>query len=248
MIMSNYSPDNLRKLVIFEILSGWGVLAPFALGLTVAIGSWALSLGSAVTAFGLILSLISGGVFATKLLNPKAIEERILNRLKKEQDQKHRQELKELRESLAWDGIPDTERILNDLVALRSSLSECETIDNVRAVGPVIQAIESLYSDALKSLRRQLHLGASMRKVSIPDARQALQDQRNQIVEDLRSSVEEIARVVADLQVMSDSADNDLSEHRRNLTDRMEIVSNVQRQMNRWQNGVDLDELEQIVA
>tara|TARA_B100001778_G_scaffold330827_2_gene334049 strand:- start:14363 stop:15127 length:765 start_codon:yes stop_codon:yes gene_type:complete len=251
-----YSYRNLKKRVAFEILTGWLVLAPLAIGLTLLIGTWALSFAASglMAAVGGLLTLVSGAVWLTQFFgNREPVEQRVIAKLKAEEEAEDRARLDELDARLQVDGDPRTENALRDLRQLRRTMHSLDLSADLIAADSIIEGIDELYDDSIKGLEKSLALSKTLRGLSTSEARSAIESQRDKIIGGIQQSIVEIGTVIGDLQVLAVSGDNDSqSELRGRLSEQMETVKTVHQRMQRWQAGdfseIETDDLNQTVV
>lgn len=235
-----YSYKNLKRKVAFEILTSWLVMSPLAIGLTILIGVWAVSFsGSGLwMAIGALLTLVSGAIWVTRFFGgSKTIEERVLGKIKAEIEREDRKRLDSLDARLVADGDGRTEFALRDLRNLRQAMLACETTDSLIACSDVIESIEALFDDSVKALDKSLSLSYTINSISTYEARANLMEHREKIIEGVQKSIIEIGKIVGDLQVLASSGYNNQDELRGQLSDKMEVVSQVHQQMTRWEAG-----------
>lgn len=233
----SYLYKDLKKKVALEILSGFSFLIPALGGLSLLIAAWAFSIGP-LALLGVLGFLASGAVAATRfLLNGKSIEERVIEKIKREVASKDRAKLDELHVRLSNDGDYRTETALKDLRNLRVSLHNCETRDNIIGAAETINLVEQMFNQTIVSLERTLALRTTISRLSNKEAREQLVDQREEIIDNIEKSIVEVGKVVGSLQVLANSDISEQAALRDELAESMKVVKQVHKSMTNWQQG-----------
>ena len=233
------SSSEIRKRVLLQIASSPAVLAPFGLGMTAALGAWAVDFSHAgITMFaGLAGLLISGGLFFSKwFVSGAKTAETVLREVEQEQDQQHQKALDALERTLERaDNDPRPEAALRDLRALLKSFHDLDTQTNSSwsILVDIHVQMDSLFQHCLRLLHKTHDLWTTASMLSTQEARKPVLDQREQIIKDVQDCVKQVSHTLVTIQQThdQDTAATHLQEMRRDLDESLDVARRVEQRM-----------------
>lgn len=175
-------------------------------------------------------------------MNPK-----VLSEMQQETQRERKRMLDELELKLIADGDARTEQCLRDLRALAKAFREGHTWSNalnVSSAFDILAGVEQLFNRCVASLERTLALGATAQDLTTPEAREPVLAQREEIIEDVGKSIQQLARILAGIQHIGTGdvqGDSDLNRIREELEQSLEVARMVQKRMRSLDRQIDVD-------
>ncbi|MCX8036160.1 MAG: hypothetical protein N3D11_03705 [Candidatus Sumerlaeia bacterium] len=230
----------IKKRVLWQLLSSPLTLGPVLVGATVLAALWTFGLRSGVAAFGGIAAILAGiGVFFTRLfLSSEALIRKTLARIQKEAREQHEKALDVLEKELrATADDRRDETCLRDLRALMKAFEESrqwsETL-NPRLTFDILGGVGQLFDSCVRSLRKALELWRTAERMSTREARVPILEQRRRIIEDVQKSVTQLGHLLAGVQSLdadSEAGDSELARIRAELDQSLEVARRVEQRM-----------------
>jgi hypothetical protein len=236
----NY-PDTewLRARVVEEIFyKPVNFLLPMFVGLPLAIGPWALGQASPLITFsGVLTCLLSLGAYATKVsLNwgdEERLRQRVLDRHARETEKALREKLERLRRDLVADGDQRSEKLFDQLISLQETLrSQAESGLTGVDQAEIFARVEELVEASLTHLEDSAQLMAKAGKASTQNIKSHLLEQREQLLEETRKSIEALDRILAAfLANQKQETSSETARIREELELQLEISERVKEQL-----------------
>ena len=234
----------LRKKVLLGLLSSPLTLVPLLAGATLLGGAFALGRSAGMMLFsGLACVLGAAGVFLSRLLlgsekhTQKAVEE-----LQKEAAADHERRLDDLDRRLAVDQDPRTEATLRDLRAFEKAFRDGGTWMaklNATSAFDIVNGVQELFEGCVKSLETSLELYNTAQSLRTPAARKPLLERREEIVQDVQKSTEQLSRILVSIQTLAadEGSEAGLAQVRTELDESMAVAKKVEERMRSWQQS-----------
>ena len=236
----------LRQRVLLELVASKLTLLPILGGLTVLLGQWAVDSSNGLVTFAALgCILISLGIFFTRIfVGSEKITQAILAQLQQETKAAREQALDQLDEKLRQDGDPRTEKFLRDLRELIASFHAGYAWTKDSAVPitlGIMSGVEELFEGCVKSLERSWDLWQTADRMSTPEARQPLLEQRKRILADVQHSIKKLGQILAEMARLSVDQDTseDLQRISAELDQELEIARSVDARMHQEFGSVD---------
>jgi len=167
---------------------------------------WPVPLFIGVTSF----VAAAASVVLTGLFRGKEMTQDVYDKFNEETLQRARNDLNRLGESLTQDGDSRTEGYLSDLRTLVDSIhthTKWQASINDVAVGEIKNGIDQLFEGCLSSLRQSLELYKTADKVAMPQAKEALLSERENLLENVAISVVRLGKLASELRVLGTQTD-----------------------------------------
>ena len=195
----------LRNRVLLDLAtSGW-TLAPAVAGATLLVAAAAVAAPAtaAVTAFaGLATVLAAGGAAVTRwVYGGERIVERAMRREADAEHARREAALDDLDLRLTADGDDRTQHALRRLRNLHGRLWDRDA--EVPPPAEVVQQAQELFRFAVQALERTLSFQSTAGTLATRDARLAVSQSRERLVAEVEQSVEQLARTLDQLQLLS---------------------------------------------
>ena len=237
----SYDRDSIKKKLMWEVITSWTVLGPFAIGATILLFAWGLSLKGLVAGLiGAAFIAVSFGIFL-KQMTSNGVKQRVIDKLKLHAEREERIRLDELDSRLANDRDPRTQSLLRNMRRLRQTFSSCSNDQTcARAAGSIIAGVEDLFADSVRALETTLTLKATADSLIGSEAKQPILERRERLIADVEITVNEMSNIISGLQVISVTGDNDLDaadELRSSLSDKLVAIRRTQEEMAELQVG-----------
>ncbi|MBN1880268.1 hypothetical protein JW823_09185 [bacterium] len=239
-----------RKYIQRLIASPWTLL-PFVAGVTDLLFLWALDINSGPAVFAGIAAILGSiGVFFTRMLTTQeSLGRDVMLSLEKEALRIREKSLDDLDKRLATDGDPRTETCLRDLRTLarafdhnpewRNSLNQSSAMD-------VLSGVEQLFTQCVASLEKSLELWYTSRQMKTEQARAPIVEQRENIIRDVTQSIQDLGRLLADIQILDinrSTHESELKRIRSELNQSLEVAKSVKDRMNRLDEELDVNRI-----
>ncbi len=237
----------LRQKIVIDLASRPVTLIPGLIGITLLLGLWTISMWNpiAVTVATFCL-LAAAGTFLTGFFGSAGskVAKKVAADLREDLVKHEQDALDELDEQLTKDRDPRTQALLRDLRALVIRFKEGSTDEiNATISFDIITSVDELFKDSIRLLRKTLELYETAKEISTSSAKRTILDKRTRIIEDVRASVDQLGKILADIQVMEIGDNSQQGEIRRQLADSLQIAKDVKAEMAAW----DRDELKDLV-
>jgi putative alpha-1,2-mannosidase len=203
-----------------------------ALGVSLLLGS---PTGMFAGTAGLLVGL---GIAATRgLLSVEQITEEARRGLLKRQEEKHRDEMKQLEASLVLDGDPRTETSLRQLCEHYELFQEQAAAGRLTASGyQVTQQVEQLFQACINQLRRSHELWEQAHGLRGETRADALEE-REEIVVEVAATTEQVLRAVQHFRRMKEQSGEDELHHlREELDESLRVARLVEERMAAWED------------
>jgi hypothetical protein len=232
--------QNFRKRVLMRLLSSPMTLLPTVGGATLLMGAWAMGRTTGMILFAGVVAVLGGvGTFLSRLLmGGGRVADDVARRIEQEAETEREQALDGLGERLATDGDPRTEAALNDLRVLANSVQGRKDWGNVnaRSAFDLSYGVDELFSTCVRYLEKTLELKETADRVTTPSVRQAILQEREQLVADVQKSTEHIGELLGKMErfAVSGGTHTDLARVREELDANLELARQVEERMATW--------------
>jgi hypothetical protein len=238
---------SLRKRVLRKLLSSPGVLFLFLAGVTDLAVLWGFNIDSGLGVFaGLACILGAAGYFLSKwLLGGDKLAKEVIEEMKEEAREKNERDLDELEKRLCEDGDPRTEKNLRDLRELTRAFHESREGSlslSSKASFEILSGVEQLFGRCVLSLEKTLQLWHTAQRMSRPEAREPILDQRERIIEDVDKSIRQMGKLLAEIQCLGiekNSEESELARIRKELNQSLEVAKKVEERMQSLDREID---------
>jgi len=210
---------------------------------------WTFSINSPLAIFAGIVSILgSFGIFMTRLLSgSESVGKRVLKELEEEAVSDRERALDDLDHKLAADDDPRTEKSLRDLRTLAHAFQEDQawlSALNTRSTFDILAGVEQLFTRCVLSLEKTLKLWYTARDMTSLEAREAILNLRERIIEDVSKSTIQLGRILAGIQsisVQDGDDDSELAHIRAELDRSLEVAKMVEKRMQSLDRELDID-------
>jgi hypothetical protein len=240
--------DDVQKRVLMRLAASPVVLAPAMIGFMSMVSAWAFNLKNVgLFVFGGIAGMLIGaGAFVSKLLlSGKSTAQRVLTELEQEQHIAHQKELDHLEQILIdSDRDPRPEEALQDLRALVATFESLEKNAPSAQWSILVDVrlqVESLFSHSVRLLEQTHRLWETAEKLSSEVAKQPVLEQREQIIHEIQSCVQQLSHSLVSLQKLGhvEASTIDLQKMRQELDASLEVARKVEARMQDWSLDVE---------
>ncbi|MFH2002699.1 MAG: hypothetical protein ABIK28_23715 [Planctomycetota bacterium] len=240
-------PSSFRSRFLLKLLSSPWTLGPLLAGITTLMVVWTFNIRSGLAIFAGLLGVLGAiGVFFTRLfLGSATLGKETLETMKQEAQAQREEKLDALDEQLSADGDVRTEKCLRDLRALARAFHQEEVWPermNARSIFDVLQGVEQLFNRSVQLFEKTLVLWRIASNMTTEEARRPILEQRERIIEDIRESIKELGRILAEIQTLGTgggSEDTLLSHIRVELDQSLEVAKRVETRMNSLDREMD---------
>ncbi len=223
----------LRQRVLLDLLVSKWTLIPGGAGLTILFILFAVSSLWPLGIFLGVLGVIAGGgSFLSRLImGDDAANKRSIKALTQEANKEKDAGLDELDAALITDRDDRTQTMLRDLRSLVVAFKEGGSWTEQPNLFDITASVDDLFDEAVRMLQKSLALYKTAKRVRTDSARAKIFEQRDLIIDDVQTSLDELGRILADIQVM-DISDNSAQERiRQELSDSLDVAKAVQSRM-----------------
>ena len=182
--------------------------------------------------------LVGVGVVATRwILAFEKMTEEARRRVLSREEEKHREEMKQLEASLVLDGDARTETCLRQLCEHYDVFQEKAAGGKLTSSGyQVTRQVEHLFQACIDQLRRSHELWEQAHGFR-GDERAAVLDEREGIVSEVASTTEQVVRAVQHFRQMKEqTGGSDLRLLREELDESLRVARRVEERMAAWEN------------
>lgn len=235
-------PDakTVRNKVWLRLLGSPLTVVPFLCGVTAWSTSWTFDWNVGLGSFiGLAGLLGSAGVFLTRfLLGGEKLAGEVMAELEREALQAQQKVLDQLDHRLATsDEDPRPETALRDLRALLKAYEETASGASALHLSSVIDIhsrVREVFDQCVVSLEKTIKLWETARKLSTPEARKPILEQREQIIADIQASIKQLSDTLVGLQTLGQghSSTAALERLRGELDQSLEVAKMVEARVN----------------
>ena len=218
-------------------------LLPLVGGVSAMLTPLLFGMDAAVPVFLGISSVVGGSMLLAlrALLGRERISRSILAEIEAERRQANEARMRALRRRLQKDGDPRTEQLLDDLLALTQVLQKDDGLlrdVNTAVASDLLAGVDALFTGCLRNLERSVELSHTLAKVSTAQARQALESDRERIIEEITASVSELSRYLSELRVLcTESApDQELNRIRDDIDRSLKAAHQTLRETAAWED------------
>ena len=236
-----------RRRVLFKHVSTPWLLAPFLISLTLLAAVWTFGIEAGVALFagvaGVLLSF--GGFFTRLLLGSETINQQAAAELVREARASQEKTLDALDARLQNDGDPRTEACLRDLRTFAKAFQEERLWThgvNAGSIYSIVNGVEDLFSQSVAALERSVEMIRMARSLATPQARRPILAQREDLIQDVGKSIQQLGRILAELQRIGGEGGEDMSKLasiREELDQSLEVARRVDRRMNQLSRDLE---------
>ncbi len=224
---------HLRRRILLRLLGSPLVMSPFLMGSSLGLASWALNSRPGLGLFALLAGVLgAAGMFVTRLLlNGPEIRAAIQKELQHETLSARESALDDLDKRLAnSDKDPRPEASLRDLRALRESFEQLareNLATNSFTVTEVLSQVRELHDRSARSLEQTIQLHQIAVRLTTPNARQPILEQRERLIEEVQATVKQLGNTLVAIQNLgtSPTAASGLSQLRAELDDSLKAAA-----------------------
>lgn len=230
--------SKFTKKLILRLFSSPLTLVPVLAGFTDLLVLWTFNLNSGMGIFAGLAGILGGlGIFLSRLFLDDRVRKETLEAFENDAERGREQRLDALDQRLCADDDPRTEACLRDLrelaKAFQQGFSWRDTL-NSRATLDILAGVEQIFTQCVHSLEKTLDLWYSARKMHTSEARRAILDQRERILEDVTESIRELGKILVGIQGIGTEGKTGFSELARiraELDRSLEVAKRVNRRM-----------------
>jgi len=232
--------SELRKKVLLRLVGHPVVLGPMLLGASASTALWTLNGSANLGWFTLIAGLITSlGAYLTRVILDNGRTARVvLAEVERSEKAARESALDDLdKRMVKGDKDPRPETALRDLRALLRAFEETASRNpDEEAAGAVeVHAqVRELFDRSVRALEQTQKLHDTARQLRLPEARQPLLDQREQILRDVHAGIQQLGNTLVALQQLGSNADGhtQLARLREELDRSLEVAHRVEDRLN----------------
>ena len=229
--------NDVKRKELAQLFGSPSTIIPLAFGAT-ALGVSAMTQNTTGMLVGAVCLLAGVGITATRwIMSRETIAQETRRQLLRHEEEKHREEIKQLEASLVLDGDSRTETSLRQLCDHYEEFQEKAADGKLTAAGyQVTLQVERLFQACIDQLRRSHDLWEQAHGFRGGE-RQAVLDEREEIVSEVASTTEQVARAVKHFRQMKEqSGETDLHSLREELDESLRVARLVEERMAAWEN------------
>ena len=212
------------------------VVGPFMIGATALAACWALGLGLGIGLFGGLAGVLgAAGSLVTRLtLKGEAWAKEFTEEAIRREQEGRQQTLDTLDRRLTEaDDDPRPEEALRDLRSLVKAFDEAESTAGKMHLPTLVEiraGVNELFDHCVKSLEQTDRLWEMAKQLRTPDARKALLDRRESILEDVNTTIRQLSRTLVGVQNLGahEGSPRELERLRGELDRSLEIAKTVE--------------------
>lgn len=242
--------SKVRKKVIVDLLTCPRILYPFLAGTTSIVGLWTFDVSSPwimlASSLGILWSL--GSLATGFLLNGEQLAQKAIADLQLESERTRQQELDQLDEELSKDKDKRDESLLRDLRVLLGDLKDSDVLEKLNAVTAfdMLSDIQQLFDESVNMLKKSFEIKKMAAKLRNKMAKEEMLNQREQLLADVDKTVQQIGRILAEMQSMI-AGDVAVQEQiHSKLADNLSVARRVKERMAKWDDSHHLAELREL--
>lgn len=248
-----FDASRFRRKYVQRLIASPMTLLPFLTGITGLTALWTFDIHSGPAAFAGIAAILGSiGIFLTRLLTgQETVGREVMESIRNEALRERERALDDLDARLSADGDPRTEICLRDLRALTRAFdanSDWKKSLNGSSVMEVLSGVETLFDQCVASLEKSLELWYTLQQMKTEQARAPISTRRENIIRDVTQSIQDLGRLLADIQVMDITQSGDQTELgriRAELNQSLEVAKTVKDRMNRLDEELDINRLKE---
>lgn len=228
--------SGFKKKVLLDLVNSTWVLLPVALGASLLLGAWAVEGATNLLGFLGVSSLLAGvGVLATRwVTGHDKIARKVFEEMQTQAVQQEEQVLEDLHGRLEQDNDPRTGeslRMLRDLSRRIKAMKESGA--GHRPPVEIATKVEKLVQSCIMSLERSLTLWETAQGMMTDEARQSVLKRREQILEEVKISIDYLARTLDGVQALGldQRQDRKLASIRRELDESLDVARRVEERL-----------------
>jgi len=226
----------LRRRVLLRLFGSPLVVSPFVLGMTALTAVWAAGWTLGIGVFAAVAGLLTaGGAGLTRLLlNGEKTAQTVRAELEQEEVQQREARLDELdRRMVSADDDPRPEAALRDLRALLHAFEELAARSEDVALYALVEVrakVEQLFDQSVEAFEQTLKLGAMAQELQTDAARRTMLEQRENILREIQSSIQQISEALGALQRMGAAGHSsaEMARLREELDQSLAVANNVE--------------------
>lgn len=225
--------NEIQKKVLLDLLVNPTTSFSTVVGTSLLLAGWAA--GSALVGFvGVMLLLIGAGVTVTSLIcNFEGLTVKAIKALRDEREAAKNRELNDLDRRLVRDRDPRDQQMLRELRQLRQEFRDDMAGERLSACVPpeAVDQIEELFWGCVKSLEYVYKLMETA-KGRRGKAKEKILTEREQVLTEVRKSVDQFRDNIAAIRTLSHKAENtDLAQLREQLNHSLEVARRAEQAM-----------------
>ncbi len=224
----------IRRQILLDNLD-WVSLTPLFLGVTAALGAWAVQLNPRICfSLAIIPMLISAGIYSQRLFLGWDEKMESIARREREKNIREREEkLNQLGEALKGDGDPRTENLLKDLRVLTQAMLGNPQESSAMKAYDIIADVDKLFQRCVDYLKESLELWTTARNLDHVATREQLLKQRESLIDEVEVSLENLGRVLGIMKKADVNGQDKIhmDELREELNARLKMAETIESKM-----------------
>lgn len=240
--------DNFKKRVLHDLINHPAVLIPPALGVTMALASWATGQFVAMGSFlGLTGIILGAGAFFTRLFTrqdqvAKEVFERMQSESLSDREAQFDQLARQLdgdKDSRTNDAVEKLRIIQRTLDTIRKDMLSASAADT----SELLASCTDLIQYCLDSLERSFKLWQMSQTMMTRQARMDMIDRREKLLEEINQSIVQIAHAMDGIRTLGieDNPGQKLAIIRKQLNGNLELARKVDQRMQSLEREIQGD-------
>ncbi|MHA2279842.1 MAG: hypothetical protein ACXAC5_03070 [Promethearchaeota archaeon] len=174
-----------------------------------------------------------GSFFTRLFIGDSRVAQKSIADLRREHEQERIDELDELEEELTRDRDPRTQQLLRDLRALVRTFKDGCYDDNLNTSSllDITTGVEELFSEGVRMLRKSLDFYRTAREIGDRSTRDTILARREDVLTDVQKSVDQLGRLLTDIQKMDVTDDSQQARIRQELKESFDVAKKVRERM-----------------
>ena len=218
--------DDIKRKVYLDLFAAPSTLLPLVGGVTALIGSWAMG-GQELLTFAGIAGILSGiGIFTTRIIfGLERITKDAFEYTRLKEHEKLKETLQDLYDRLVSDDDPRTEKLLVRLCNVYNKINMDVSQRRIpTSAGDVVDSIHQMFHVCVDYLNQSHQLWEQSGKLH-GDALNALDHQRQELIQEVEKSVTFLENTIGQLSVLSNSRTRQsLSQMRAELDESIRVA------------------------